>query len=214
MISCNTTCSEAADPGSDTVNVVMEPEPPLPPPILDPAELAAEEEQRQKEYYSQWHAAKKESDRRRAEEQRKRHQEEELARKVAAEEARRAEKARREEAEAKRRAEEEAEAQRREEAERQKRVQMRKVAIQSWLINNGYSDIHTPKKTYTKIKYPLHTAAKQGNIEITEMLLEEGANRNQPDSKGRTAMDIAKNQNINSSHEGVLDVFNMAIASH
>jgi len=46
------------------------------------------------------------------------------------------------------------------------------------------------------------------------MLLEEGANCNQPDSKGKTAMEIAKSQNINSSHEGVLDVLNMAIAAH
>lgn len=204
MISCKGGCV-VQDPTPPVVKVEMPPEPP-PPPHATPEELEAEEQQRHKEVEAQW-LASKELEQKRAEEQRRREEEAERQRRREEEEARRRDEARRAEEERRRIAEAEAEARRKAEAARLERERKRKVAVAAWLAKNGFTDdVNTPKKTYLKSKYPIHTAAKQGNIEITEMLIEEGANRAQPDSKGKTALQIARLKNTNGSHDGVLEV--------
>jgi len=140
-------------------------------------------------------------------EQRRREAESEKARIQKEEEKQRAEEQRRKmQEEQERRAAVEAETRRREEAERLQTEQKQK-SMSTWLTQNGYSgDVNTPKKTYMKSKYPINTAAKQGNIEMTAMLMEEGAICAQPDSRGRTAYDIAVRKNTNGSHNAVLEV--------
>ena len=41
---------------------------------------------------------------------------------------------------------------------------------------------------------PLHEAARQGHLQIVEMLLDAGANPRRPDAKGRTPLDLAAAQ--------------------
>jgi len=206
MQACKTGCGNH-DPETDTVKVDFEPESVEPPPMQQPTpeELEAEEQQRQKEVHSQWHA-KEEMDRKK-EEQRQREAEAERLRIQKEEERQRAEEQKRKmQEEQERKAAADAEARRQEEAERLQREQKQK-SVATWLSQNGYGgDVNTPKKTYMKTKYPIHTAAKQGNIEMTEMLIEEGAICTKPDSRGRTAFDIAGRKNTNGSHNAVLDV--------
>jgi len=203
---CKTGCGNH-DPETDTVKIDFGPENLEPQPMQQPTpeELEAEEKQRQKEMHSQWHA--KEEMNNKKDEQRRREAEAEKVRIEKEEEKQRAEEQRQKmQEEQERRAAAEAELRRQEEAERLQREQTQK-SISTWLTQNGYSgDVNTPKKTYLKTKYPINTAAKQGNIAITEMLIEEGAISTQPDSRGRTAYDVAGRKNTNGSHNAVLEV--------
>lgn len=54
--------------------------------------------------------------------------------------------------------------------------------------------------------YPIHVAARMGHTELVRILLEEGADRNQRTSGGRTALDIALSEDHRGSHCGVLDL--------
>lgn len=54
--------------------------------------------------------------------------------------------------------------------------------------------------------YPIHVAAQLGHTELVRILLEEGADRNQRTSGGRTALEIAFSEDHRGSHCGVLDL--------
>jgi len=76
-----------------------------------------------------------------------------------------------------------------------------------FLSEHGYKSIGIPKRTMTKrTKYALHTAAKQGDPMMVEMLLEEGADPLQKDSKGLTAVQVAHISDKQHSHAAVLRI--------
>merc|ERR1712203_726757 len=108
-------------------------------------------------------------------------------------------------AEAKREAAERAEMARQAEVEHLAKERERKAQISAFLKKHGYSSVSAPKRTMLKTKYPIHTAAKSGDPQIVAALLqEEGLDRTQKDSSGRTALQIAQAKNKNDSHESVL----------
>jgi len=82
----------------------------------------------------------------------------------------------------------------------------RQVLIEAFLKNNGYSSVSAPKRTLLKTKYPIHTAAKQGNPALVRMLLELGADPSQKTSRGWTPAQIAKHRDRRGSHSAVLRI--------
>merc|ERR1712187_1040588 len=80
----------------------------------------------------------------------------------------------------------------------------RKALVAVFLKEHGYNDVAAPKRTMLKTKYPIHTAAKNGDPKIVTALLEEGANPAQKNSAGQTALQVAKQKNKNGSHADVL----------
>mmetsp|Transcript_58642 Transcript_58642/g.136373 ORF Transcript_58642/g.136373 Transcript_58642/m.136373 type:complete len:241 (-) Transcript_58642:257-979(-) len=221
---CGASCGWS-DPSTDTVKVQA----PLESPSQD---LSGEAAQREEEFAAQWRASEKAEDAQReaeleaqwnASEQVKRQVAEELRQKEEAEAARRqaelkAEQEARELAaaraaeQAKRQKEEEARVKAQEAAHR--KVESRRKQVEAWLKEHGYSGgARDPKKTCFKKKYPIHSAAKRGEHEIIEILIEEGANPADKDSKGKTALAIAEKKNKGSSHQGAIQVLTAKLGS-
>merc|ERR1712232_1269528 len=92
------------------------------------------------------------------------------------------------------------------EVERQMQEQKRKALVAAFLKKHAYNDVCIPKKTMLKTKYPIHTAAKMGDLNIVTALLEEGANPAQKNSAGQTAVQIAEQRNKKGSHAKVLRI--------
>jgi len=80
----------------------------------------------------------------------------------------------------------------------------RTALVAAFLRENGYSAVGAPKRTLLKMKYPIHTAAKQGDPELVRMLLAEGADPAQRTSWGKTAAQIAREKDRKGSHTAVL----------
>jgi len=216
------------EPAEDEVE---HPEPPLPPPQvydwwvtpLDEAtedEVEAERLQRQWEMESQWEAEhqrrqKVEARQKFIEEQQRRREAERVRREAEAwqrQQCAEAEAAEAKRAEEVQRIQQErvriAEAYRKQEEQRMEKTRMRRLRIDSFLREHGFTE-HTnvPKRTLMTTKYPLHTAAKLGDAELVEMLIEERADPTLCDSRGLTPMQTAERHNIDGSHEAVLQVF-------
>merc|ERR1712187_835705 len=97
-----------------------------------------------------------------------------------------------------------AEAARQEEAKRAE--QARKEAVQKFLADYKFKGINTGKKSLTKTTYPLHEAAKRNQTEMVKMLIEEGANVEQTNSRKQTALQRATQEDKKGSHEEVIDI--------
>merc|ERR1712004_1419 len=94
----------------------------------------------------------------------------------------------------------ERERQEQQEAEHLAKEQERKALVGAFLKEHGYSDVGRPKRTMTKTKYPIHTAAKIGDSRVVAALIEEGADPAQKNSAGRTALQVAEKLNKKGSH--------------
>ncbi|CAE7222112.1 unnamed protein product, partial [Symbiodinium natans] len=65
--------------------------------------------------------------------------------------------------------------------------------VASFLKKHGFKDVGAAKKSLLKgTTYPLHKACKLGDARMVAYLLQAGASKEQKDSHGRTAVDIAK----------------------
>lgn len=80
----------------------------------------------------------------------------------------------------------------------------RKSRVGAFLKEHGYKGVDVPKRTMLRTRYAIHTAAKAGDAEAAAALLEEGADPARKDSAGRTALQVAQQQDKNGSHAGVL----------
>lgn len=83
-------------------------------------------------------------------------------------------------------------------------VRLRKEAVAEFLDENGFSGVRTAKRTMIKTTFPLQLAAELGDNELVLLLLEEGADPLQRDSKGKTAAQCAQRKDKNGSHAAVL----------
>merc|ERR1712056_113383 len=92
------------------------------------------------------------------------------------------------------------------EAERLAQEQEHQALVAAFLMLNGYNDVVAPKVTMLKRKYPIHTAAKQGDPKIVAALLKEGADPAQKNSSGLTAAQVAQQNDKNGSHANVLRI--------
>merc|ERR1712151_235461 len=89
---------------------------------------------------------------------------------------------------------------------------VRTKAIAGFLKDHGFSTAGGPKRSMMKTTYPLHTAAKEGNWQMVEMLLKEGVNPKQKDSSGKTAAQVAQKKNKGGSHTNVAQRLNSMTA--
>merc|ERR1712039_307660 len=95
----------------------------------------------------------------------------------------------RREAEEKKRQEEETLQKKREE----KQMQEASEKVRVWCQSNGYQNMHSEKKTLKgNKKFPLHTAVKQQNAEMVELIVKCGGQKDCKDSKGVTPMQQAE----------------------
>merc|ERR1712110_626800 len=77
-------------------------------------------------------------------------------------------------------------------------------AVQKFLADNKFKGINIGRKSLTKTTYPLHEAAKRNDIEMVKMLVEEGANVEQMNSRKQTALQRASREDRNGSHKDII----------
>merc|ERR1712113_1032154 len=82
----------------------------------------------------------------------------------------------------------------------------RKAVVASFLEEHGFQGINSQKKKLLKTSYPIHKAAKVGNAQLVQMLLMEGADPDQKNSRGETAAEVAQKKNSGGSHASVVRV--------
>jgi len=81
----------------------------------------------------------------------------------------------------------------------------RRASVTAFLKEKGFKGgAAGPKKSLMSTTYPLHTAAKEGNAAMVEMLLKEGADLAQKNSAGKTALQVAEKSDKGGSHATVL----------
>jgi DNA primase len=83
---------------------------------------------------------------------------------------------------------------RRQEQQRAEEMEKREalVKINTWCKANGYQDMNAEKKTFKgKRKHALHTAVKQENQAMVELMIKCGANKAVKDSNGNTPVQLA-----------------------
>jgi len=184
MFSCG--ACEPTDPTTDTVKVDIAAQ-------VDADRQAAEEAQRRQQ------EAELELQRKRAEEEARRQKEaqEKAARERAEAEARRVQAERERQA---RQAEEARRAEERREEEERVAQEKRKAAVAAFMKEYGFTGVNAPRKKMMKTNYALHKAAKLGDAQLVEMLILEGADTKQKDSRGKTPAQVATAKNAKGSH--------------
>mmetsp|Transcript_23431 Transcript_23431/g.67141 ORF Transcript_23431/g.67141 Transcript_23431/m.67141 type:complete len:319 (+) Transcript_23431:112-1068(+) len=81
----------------------------------------------------------------------------------------------------------------------------RELCLKSFLEKHRFAGgVNAPKKNLFRMTYPLHTAAKTADARIVAALLESGADAALRDSRGNTALAIARAKNVNDSHTAVV----------
>jgi predicted RND superfamily exporter protein len=82
----------------------------------------------------------------------------------------------------------------------------RREKVTSFLKERGFKDISTGKRSFLKTTYALHDAAKLNNLEMVQVLLEEGADPAKKNSRGQTAAQRAAQKDKKGSHAEVIRV--------
>mmetsp|Transcript_41929 Transcript_41929/g.124427 ORF Transcript_41929/g.124427 Transcript_41929/m.124427 type:complete len:248 (-) Transcript_41929:102-845(-) len=85
---------------------------------------------------------------------------------------------------------------------------LRKATVAAFLKEYGFSSVTAPKRTLMKTSYAMHKAAKLADSQLVLMLLQEGADPAQQDSRGRTAKSIAEQHDVRWSHKQVIALLN------
>ena len=95
-------------------------------------------------------------------------------------------------------------------AKRLKKQKSQREFLQDFLDRNRFSHVNKPRNDYlcryTERMYPIHVAAKHGDIRVLRLLLSAGASRQQKTSRGRIALDIAADEDRFGSHKEVLNL--------
>merc|ERR1712048_1558026 len=81
-------------------------------------------------------------------------------------------------------------------------------AVQKFLADNKFKGINIGRKSLTKTTYPIHEAAKRNDIEMVKMLVEEGANVEQMNSRKQKALQRATQEDKNGSHKEIIRLLN------
>lgn len=80
-----------------------------------------------------------------------------------------------------------------------------KELLKAFLAKHGFADAHARKRRFLRSTYPLHMAAHEGNAAVVLALLAEGAQKEQKNSIGMTAEEVARRANKEGSHQKVLE---------
>lgn len=79
------------------------------------------------------------------------------------------------------------------------------VKVSAWCKENRYTDMHTPKKTFSGgTKFPMHTAVKHNSSRMISMMLLLGAQKDVKDSKMQTPIQLAAKLNNDGSHNFII----------
>jgi len=77
--------------------------------------------------------------------------------------------------------------------------------VSSFLEKHGCSHVNAKKRRFLRSTYPLHLAVQEGNPRLVTAILARGAKKEQKNSVGMTAEDVAKKSNKDGSHRQVLE---------
>ena len=95
-------------------------------------------------------------------------------------------------------------------AKRLKKQKCQREFLQDFLDRNRFSHVNKPRNDYlcrfSEQMYPIHLAAKHGDIRVLRLLLSAGASRQTKTSRGRIALDIAADEDRFGSHKEVLNL--------
>ncbi|CAE7309234.1 MRL1 [Symbiodinium natans] len=95
---------------------------------------------------------------------------------------------------------------------RQRLQEERRQLVHEFLAKQGFQEVNTPKSVCTasffskEAIYPIHRAAQLGHHRMVRELLRLGADPEVRTSRGRTAYDLAAQENKFNSHGMVLDL--------
>jgi len=78
--------------------------------------------------------------------------------------------------------------------------------VAAFLKREGFPKDVNGRKGWWSFTFPLHSAARQGDVEMVRLLLESHAVRRQRDSQGRTARQVAKEVDFVGSHAEVIRI--------
>lgn len=83
----------------------------------------------------------------------------------------------------------------------------RRMYLQSFVRANGFKSLHTARGGGCwsgESLYPIHVAVMSGDLELVQMMLNEGVDTEKESSRGRTALDFAKKANVCGSHVEII----------
>lgn len=80
----------------------------------------------------------------------------------------------------------------------------RREKVGAFLKAHRFSGVNAKRGWFFSYDYPLHCAARHGDVEIVRLLLLSKAVPKQRDSDGRTARQVAKRENYLGSHKAVI----------
>jgi len=104
-----------------------------------------------------------------------------------------------------RRAREGQEEERARKEEAQRLAKAREAAVKVFLSHHGFTKgVKGPRRKLLGTTFPLHVAAEKADAKMVAMLLEAGADREQRNSDGRTAAQVAQHKGRRGSHDNVL----------
>jgi len=77
--------------------------------------------------------------------------------------------------------------------------------VSDFLEKHGFSHVNAKKRRFLRSTYPLHLAVQERNARLVSALLARGADKDQKNSLGVTAVEVAKKSNKDGSHREVLE---------
>lgn len=77
--------------------------------------------------------------------------------------------------------------------------------VSTFLEKHGLRDVNAKKRRFLRSTYPLHLAVQEGNPRLVVAILARGAKKEQKNSLGMTAEEVAKKSNKDGSHRQVLE---------
>ena len=83
----------------------------------------------------------------------------------------------------------------------------RRMYLQSFVRANGFKSLHTARGGGCwsgESLYPIHVAVMSGDLELVQMMLNEGVDPEKESSRGRNALDFAKKANVCGSHVEII----------
>lgn len=81
-----------------------------------------------------------------------------------------------------------------------------RLAVRSFLEQNGFDSVKASRRRIMHTCYPLHVAVRANNVELIHKLLRAGADPFKTDSSGRTPLELAQKLNSSSSHRKAVEV--------
>lgn len=73
-----------------------------------------------------------------------------------------------------------------------------------WLKRNGYTDVNCKRKRLLKYKYPLHTAVKNNDVEMVQILLQFGSYPAHTNSSGLTPKELAMRSDKDGAYAAII----------